>query len=717
VPVIFGKDTRLYVLGIGPSVNRYLVERLARAGGGTSDVLLPGEDVETVVPKFARRVRQAGPVLTNIRLSWDDAMPVDVYPNPVPELFGGQTVELYGRFAGSGKSRLVLTGSRATGESFRQEVDVDLPEASNQMPGLERLWARLRIDARMERLVEAPNEAADVRMEVLGLALRHKLLSAYTSLVAEDSEKRVSTPAKKVQMAAVAEIEDEPTVEDFDMMSRLADGEGASTTGAPPAFDSFGMDEAKADFGASLGAIAAPASYAAPGARPGASMEVDFDSMTRAGGSFPEAPPAFGPPPPPMTPSPARMAMPKPAMASTFVASAPAARGGFFSKVKEAFGFGEEKLSKGKHPAADFAEEDEPPTSRDPEPMAPPGEAAPAGPPAMRPVSPAPARPAYRSAPPQAQGAPPLESKQSEAYAPEMLSFVARAGAGEIDLVFLVDETGSMGAYIEEVKQRLLEIIEAIRRAPLCRSLRLGIVSYRDHPPQDRSFASRVVPLTDDIASIKKGVERMQASGGGDGPESVTDGLYDLVRLDWRPRAARVVVWVGDAPPHGVEPSGDAFPNGCPCGHHWYAQAENAREMGIVIHAVGCLPALREYRGAEDVFKTVASTARGHYLPLTQASMLIPIITGVAESELDKQRIEEHIAEALKTHERDLEAADQEERVRFVTDVLRQNKVRPRGFVYDSNATGPSPQRFRDITAADVEEGIDRLRRTLRTSL
>jgi len=104
-------------------------------------------------------------------------------------------------------------------------------------------------------------------------------------------------------------------------------------------------------------------------------------------------------------------------------------------------------------------------------------------------------------------------------------------------------------------------------------------------------------------------------------------------------------------------------------------------------------------------------------LPLTQASMLIPIITGVAESELDKQRIEEHIAEALKTHERDLEAADQEERVRFVTDVLRQNKVRPRGFVYDSNATGPSPQRFRDITAADVEEGIDRLRRTLRTSL
>ncbi|MBK9262180.1 MAG: VWA domain-containing protein [Polyangiaceae bacterium] len=743
VPTIFGTETRLYILGIGPSVNRYLVERLARAGGGTSDVLLPGEDVETVVPKFARRVRQAGPVLTNVRLSWDDAMPVDVYPSPVPELFGGQTVELYGRFAGSGKSRLVLTGTRATGESFRQEIDVDLPEESNQMPGLERLWARLRIDARMERLIEAPGEAAEVRMEVLALALKHKLLSPYTSLVAEDSEKRVTAPAKKVQMAAVAEIDDEPTQEDIDLelMARTVDDEGAMTTGAPPEPDSDEDLMTSAVYGMPppMAAAPAPAYYAAPRARAALSVVEDDDvvdcmdgdggiAMTRAGsiggygppgGSPRGAPPAFGAPPPPMAPpAPAAMAgPPKMIMGTLRVEGAPAARGGFFSKLKEAFGFGEEKTAKAEsHAPSGFSEDDdEPPTSRDPEPFEAEGRSAPVGPP----VAPAPARPAYHSPGPQAgvSPRPPLESVHTETYSPEMLSFVTRAGAGEIDLVFLVDETGSMGAYIEEVKRRLLEIIEAIRRAPLCRSLRLGLVSYRDHPPQDRSFASRVVPLTDDIASIKKGVERMQASGGGDGPESVTDGLYDIVRLDWRPRAARVVVWVGDAPPHGVEPSGDAFPAGCPCGHHWYAQAENAREMGIVIHAVGCLPALREYRGAEDVFKTVASTSRGLYLPLTQASLLIPIITGVAETELDKQRIEEHIAEVLKTYEKELAVADQEEQVRFVTDVLRQKNVRPRGIVYDSNATGPSPQRFRVITATDVEEGIERLRRTLRTSL
>jgi hypothetical protein len=298
-----------------------------------------------------------------------------------------------------------------------------------------------------------------------------------------------------------------------------------------------------------------------------------------------------------------------------------------------------------------------------------------------------------------------------------MLEYAAAKGIGELDLVFLVDETGSMGPYIEAVKRRLLEIIDALRAAPLCRSLRLGLVSYRDHPPQDSTFASRVVPLTADIKAIRRGVERMEAAGGGDGPESVTDGLYDLVRLDWRPRAARVVVWVGDAPPHGVVPSGDGFPAGCPCGHHWYTQAESCREMGIVVHAVGCLPTLHRYVGAEEVFKTVARTTRGLYLPLSEAPLLIPLITGVAEVELDKQRIEEHIAEVLAQYEADLRAADDQERARFVTDVLRDQGIRARRMIYDAQQRAPQPLRFREITVVDVEEGLDQLRRLGRTGL
>lgn len=53
----------------------------------------------------------------------------------------------------------------------------------------------------------------------------------------------------------------------------------------------------------------------------------------------------------------------------------------------------------------------------------------------------------------------------------------------------------------------------------------------------------------------------MSASGGGDGPEAVADGLYEVLHMDWRDEAAKVGVLIADAPPHGLGESGDGFPN------------------------------------------------------------------------------------------------------------------------------------------------------------
>ncbi|HSN97539.1 MAG TPA: hypothetical protein VLS89_04540, partial [Candidatus Nanopelagicales bacterium] len=126
---------------------------------------------------------------------------------------------------------------------------------------------------------------------------------------------------------------------------------------------------------------------------------------------------------------------------------------------------------------------------------------------------------------------------------------------------------------------------------------------------------------------------------------------------------------------------------------------------------------LRSYVGAEEVMKTVARTSRGLYLPLSEAPLLIPLITGVAESELDRQRIEEHIADVLSQHEKELQLADEQEKVRFVTDVLRAENVRPRGMTYDPARDTPPPLRFRDLAPADVEAGLAELRRLGRTAL
>lgn len=298
----------------------------------------------------------------------------------------------------------------------------------------------------------------------------------------------------------------------------------------------------------------------------------------------------------------------------------------------------------------------------------------------------------------------------AEPYRDDELAWFASRGRGALDLVFLVDETGSMGAYIAQVRTHLLALVAELRASPLCRMLRLGIVSYRDHPPQDHTYASRTVALTDDIEAIRREVEMLTASGGGDGPESVTDGLYDLVRLDWRPDAARAVVWFGDAPPHGVEPQGDSFPDGCPCGHHWFTQAESCREMGVTVYAIGCLPGIRSFQGAEAVFRQVASTTHGAYLPLREASLLAPMIVGAASAELDRQRIDEHVADLVASAAEAFADTTEAERVAWLARALTAKSVRVRGMDLDAEAKSVAKLRFRAVTEADVAGSLDRLR-------
>lgn len=267
-----------------------------------------------------------------------------------------------------------------------------------------------------------------------------------------------------------------------------------------------------------------------------------------------------------------------------------------------------------------------------------------------------------------------------------------------------------MGPYIDEVQRHLVSLVETVRASPLCKSLRVGVVSYRDHPPEESSYVTRTLDLTVDMAAVSGAVAQLAAQGGGDGPEAVTDGLFELVRLDWRAGAAKTVVWFGDAPPHGVEPSGDGFPGGCPCGHHWFTQAESCREMGIAVYAIGCYPTLRQYEGAEAVYKQVARTSRGLFLPLSDAELLIAVILGAAESELDRQRIDVYVADLLASFPDAFAQTDEAERVRWLTDGLRERGIRPRAVHVKERRQRGAPLKFRELMPEDIEGSLFRLR-------
>ncbi|MBV9231415.1 MAG: hypothetical protein JOZ18_19045 [Chloroflexi bacterium] len=129
--------------------------------------------------------------------------------------------------------------------------------------------------------------------------------------------------------------------------------------------------------------------------------------------------------------------------------------------------------------------------------------------------------------------------------------------------------------------------------------LRLGVVEYRDHPPQDRSFVFRSYPFTSNWKEAQKAINKLEANGGGDGPEAVLDGVLAACNeLQWRAFARRLIVLVGDASPHGAGDRGDGFPKGCPCGETIESVTAAAEEARITLYAIGMYPTLEVSFGA-----------------------------------------------------------------------------------------------------------------------
>ena len=91
---------------------------------------------------------------------------------------------------------------------------------------------------------------------------------------------------------------------------------------------------------------------------------------------------------------------------------------------------------------------------------------------------------------------------------------------------------------------------------------------------------------------MKSWLEQCQAAGGGDGPEAVADGLHAVLKLSWRNESTKICVLISDAPPHGLNPSGDGFPNGCPCELDPVKIVREMAEKHITLYAVGVEPSI-----------------------------------------------------------------------------------------------------------------------------
>ncbi|HKC66415.1 MAG TPA: VIT domain-containing protein [Pyrinomonadaceae bacterium] len=177
-------NARVFAFGIGSSVNRFLLDKIAEEGRGEVEYVSLNDDGSAAARRFHERVRS--PLLTDISIDWGGLSVADVYPKRIPDLFSAKPVVLTGRYTSAGHGVIRLKG-KMSGRDFVREIPVDLPEAEGQHDVLATLWARTRIDDLMSQDyagLQRNNAHADVKETITQLGLEYRLMTQFTSFVA-----------------------------------------------------------------------------------------------------------------------------------------------------------------------------------------------------------------------------------------------------------------------------------------------------------------------------------------------------------------------------------------------------------------------------------------------------------------------------------------------------------------------------------------------------
>lgn len=173
-----------------------------------------------------------------------------------------------------------------------------------------------------------------------------------------------------------------------------------------------------------------------------------------------------------------------------------------------------------------------------------------------------------------------------------------------LEMVFVLDTTGSMGGLIDGAKQRIWGIINEVMQKPSQPRVRVGLVAYRDNGDE---YVTRILPITEDLDKTYTTLMDYQASGGGDTPENVRKALADGVRnVGWSSAnrgLAQIVFLVGDAPPQNYQQEPDVL----------ITTAEAVRK-NMIVNTIQC----GNIDGTREIWQTIALRGEGRYFAIAQ---------------------------------------------------------------------------------------------------
>jgi len=176
--------SRIFSFGVGSSVNRYLLDRMAKLGKGAVAYIGLDDNAVEVVDLFYERISH--PALTDVAIDWGGMQVADVYPQQIPDLFVGRPIILTGRFTGQRNTSVRVSGKVG---DLTQEINIPVgfEDSSAVHPGIACVWARKKIEMLGNQATYDTN--SDLPGEIRQVALEYGLMSAYTAFIAVDSSR------------------------------------------------------------------------------------------------------------------------------------------------------------------------------------------------------------------------------------------------------------------------------------------------------------------------------------------------------------------------------------------------------------------------------------------------------------------------------------------------------------------------------------------------
>jgi len=175
-------EANVFTFGIGSSVNRYLIEGMAKVANSESFIATTMGEASQVARNFKNYI--ATPLLTQVKLKQEGFEMYDLSVQSIPDVFAARPIVVYGKYRGKPEGKLILTGYQG-GKELKQEYHITKQDVSIKNKALRYLWAREEI-AKLDDYYSVFHE--DVKERVTDLGLKYNLATKYTSFVAVDEQ-------------------------------------------------------------------------------------------------------------------------------------------------------------------------------------------------------------------------------------------------------------------------------------------------------------------------------------------------------------------------------------------------------------------------------------------------------------------------------------------------------------------------------------------------